>query len=248
MSQPLVSVVIPTIDSRKHYLKLAIHSVKTQTYKNWELIIIRNKPGQIARNEGIRKASGKYIAFLDDDDTWCPEKLEKQVAMMEEYPHASICICWMNDYRSGKLYVNKPETYISHSDILSGWCLSSTSSYLCRSKDLALLWQEDGYVFDPKYVSGQEYNVAMRITRWSHVICVQEALANQFASVGQISNDWKKKIRGKFIMVMDMRDELGWKRSLKHLGVIPLFFAGYFLGNKQREIIDWLKDVRHHRW
>ena len=90
--QPLVSVVIPTIDSRKDYLELAIHSVKTQTYKNIELIIIRNKPGQIARNEGIRKSKGKYIAFLDDDDTWSPDKIEKQVAMMEQFPHASICI------------------------------------------------------------------------------------------------------------------------------------------------------------
>ena len=249
MSKPLVSVVIPTIDSRKEYLKKAVQSVHDQTYKNLELIIIRgNLGGQQARNEGIRKAKGKYIAFLDDDDTWFPTKIEKQVAAMEKDPSASICITWMNDYRSGSLYVNKPKEKIYHTDLLEGWCLSSTSSYLCRASHLGFLWMIDGYVFNPKYISGQEYNVAIRITNWSHVICVQEVLTNQFRSVGQISNDWKKKIRGKFIMVEDMKHELGWRRSIKHLGVIPLFFLGYFLGDKQREIVNWLKEVRHGKW
>ena len=154
----------------------------------------------------------------------------------------------MNDYRSGELYVVKPKPRQSHRDLLEGYCLAATSSYLIRRHALLHLLEIDGYIFDPKYITGQEYNVAIRLTRWSDVICLQEALSIQNAALDNLSQNWKKKIRGKFIMVMDMRDELGWRRSLKHLGVIPLFYMGYFLGNKQRVVIDWLKEIRHGRF
>ncbi|MFC7193467.1 glycosyltransferase family 2 protein [Halosimplex aquaticum] len=108
MSSPQVSVIIPTYN-RATLVKRAIQSVLNQTFKDFELIIVDdasddetpevidsindarleyirhdlNRHGGAARNTGIKYASGKYIAFLDDDDEWYPTKLERQVERFE---------------------------------------------------------------------------------------------------------------------------------------------------------------------
>ena len=102
--KPLVSVIIPTYN-RANLIGRAIQSVLDQTYRNIEIIVVddasndnteeivtkfrnknvvyirhdRNKGGGAARNAGIIASSGQYIAFLDDDDEWLNDKLEKQV-------------------------------------------------------------------------------------------------------------------------------------------------------------------------
>lgn len=111
IEQPLVSVIMPTYNHAK-FIGDAIGSVLNQTHKNLELTIIDNysednteeiirsfneprirymkfrNNGIIgaSRNQGIRHAAGKYIAFLDSDDIWIPEKLEKQVKFLNNNP------------------------------------------------------------------------------------------------------------------------------------------------------------------
>ena len=101
----LVSIVVPVFNSEKFIIE-TIQSVKKQTYQNWELLLVNdcstdkseqiirkyeedkrirlinlkaNSGAAIARNTGINNAKGKYIAFLDADDLWNKEKLEKQI-------------------------------------------------------------------------------------------------------------------------------------------------------------------------
>jgi glycosyltransferase involved in cell wall biosynthesis len=106
---PTVSVVIPTYN-RADVLPRAIDSVLNQTFEDFELIIVDdastdstekvvnsytdnrlrflqheiNKNGSAARNTGIKASEGDYIAFLDSDDEWHPEKLEKQIQQLNE--------------------------------------------------------------------------------------------------------------------------------------------------------------------
>jgi glycosyltransferase involved in cell wall biosynthesis len=106
---PNVSVVIPTYNSA-HLLDDALQSVLEQTYKDFEIIVVDdgstdntaeviskyddklryfrvdNGGPAKARNYGISKSTGKYIAFLDADDKWLPTKLEKQMNMFEQNP------------------------------------------------------------------------------------------------------------------------------------------------------------------
>ena len=108
MSNDLVSIIMPSYNTGG-YIKNSIESVLAQTYENWELIIVddcstddtdsivgqfsdkrirylkneKNSGAAISRNYALREAKGRWIAFLDSDDLWLPEKLEKQIAFMK---------------------------------------------------------------------------------------------------------------------------------------------------------------------
>lgn len=106
----LVSIIMPSYNTA-NYIAAAIMSVQNQTYTNWELVIVddcstddtdkvvkpllsdarirylkneKNSGAAVSRNRALREAKGKWIAFLDSDDLWMPEKLEKQIAFMEK--------------------------------------------------------------------------------------------------------------------------------------------------------------------
>ena len=100
----LVSIIMPSYNTGR-FIKESIESVLAQTYSNWELIIVDdcstdntdeivaqftderikylknevNSGAAVSRNRALREAKGKWIAFLDSDDLWLPEKLEKQI-------------------------------------------------------------------------------------------------------------------------------------------------------------------------
>lgn len=112
MESAVVSIIIPTFNS-SHFISVAIRSVQAQSYTNWEIIVVddcstdgtttiisqfvasdkriqlfkldTNSGTGVARNLGVEKANGKYIAFLDADDLWKPRKLEKQLAWMHTH-------------------------------------------------------------------------------------------------------------------------------------------------------------------
>lgn len=105
----LVSIITPSYKTAK-FIRETIESVLNQTYKNWEMLIVddcsndgtkeivesyqderikycenpKNQGAALSRNRALQMAKGKWIAFLDSDDLWEPQKLEKQVAFMEE--------------------------------------------------------------------------------------------------------------------------------------------------------------------
>ncbi|HBK83026.1 MAG TPA: glycosyl transferase, partial [Flavobacterium sp.] len=107
----LVSIITPSYNVAK-FIAETIQSVQNQTYQNWEMIIVddnssdetvsivtkyilndsriclyqlqKNCGAGVARNKAIEMAQGNFIAFLDADDLWKPEKLEKQLRFMQE--------------------------------------------------------------------------------------------------------------------------------------------------------------------
>lgn len=112
INKNLISIITPSYKSEK-FISSTIKSVINQSYQYWEMIIVddlspdnsneiiddyikidnriklirleENCGPAIARNKAIEKSEGRYIAFLDADDLWKPEKLEKQIRFMEKY-------------------------------------------------------------------------------------------------------------------------------------------------------------------
>jgi len=113
----MISIITPIFNGQV-FLKDTIETVLNQSYSNWELLLIddgstdnskticeafckqdkrikyyyKSNGGQAsARNLGINKAKGKWVALLDADDLWHPTKLEKQIDSLEQYPDATLC-------------------------------------------------------------------------------------------------------------------------------------------------------------
>ena len=109
MVEGLVSIIMPSWNTGR-FIAESIQSVINQTYENWELLIVddcstdntdevvrkfkdlrikyfkneHNSGAALTRNRAMREAQGEWIAFLDSDDLWSPDKLEKQIAFMNE--------------------------------------------------------------------------------------------------------------------------------------------------------------------
>jgi len=134
-TSPIVSVIIPVWNGEK-YLEEAISSVLAQTYKHLEVIIVNdgstdgtediaktfsgeikyfiqsNKGAGAARNLGIKKAMGDYLAFLDADDVWMDSKVARQISVFQEKRKVDMVFCWMENFLcpdSGGSY-KKPES------------------------------------------------------------------------------------------------------------------------------------------
>ncbi len=112
-----VSVVIPTYNCG-HYICQAVDSVLAQTYRDFELVVVDdestdntrellmqygkqfryiyqgNKGMTAARNTGIKNSSGEYIGFLDSDDIWLPNKLDRQVKLLDGAAEVGLVYCW----------------------------------------------------------------------------------------------------------------------------------------------------------
>lgn len=132
--RPLVSVITPAFNAEK-YIAATIESVLAQTYSDWELIIVddgstdrtaeivknytardsrvvyvfqKNAGQSAARNAALMHSHGVYIAFLDADDLFNPEKLEVQTTFLEKNPLCGVCYC-----RIAHFFNDDPEKFFT---------------------------------------------------------------------------------------------------------------------------------------
>lgn len=147
VNKVLVSIVMPSYNSGA-FIEESIASVIKQTVSNWELLIVddcstdntfeiispylskycnikyfrleKNSGTAVARSNAIMKAAGKYIAFLDSDDVWMPEKLEKQISFMKRTNSLFCCTAYaqMDEYGKSKNLVCIPPKMTDYKKML----------------------------------------------------------------------------------------------------------------------------------
>jgi glycosyltransferase involved in cell wall biosynthesis len=195
----LISVVIPTYN-RANVIGAAIQSVMRQTYQNHEIIVVddassddtesvvksfsdrkiiyvkhqQNSGAPSARNTGIEKARGACIAFLDSDDEWLSEKLEKQMEVFERSPQIGLVYTGFDVVlERGKVLRSflKPDRGRVFERLLSENFIGTTSSAMAKRE---LLQKIGG--FDPLLKSCQDWDLYLRLSQICDVDVVPEVL------------------------------------------------------------------------
>ena len=190
-----------------------MESIYDQTYRNFELIVVDDgSPGtgikdicdrfpearyirqpnagpSVARNLGIQEAKGNLIAFLDDDDLWLPEKLEKQMTLWESLPNQDE----MGLIYTGQYMFDGDVTYGAKVDsangmvypyLLFGQFIGSCSSVLIPRK----VFDEVGD-FNKSLICTQDFEFFLRIARRKKVYSIDEPLIKYRTRPDQISKD-----------------------------------------------------------
>ncbi len=247
-SSPYFSIVIPTFNSAD-FLKRAISSVFAQSFKDFEIIVIDNSSkdhtnevlesfnhpslkmitvnnfGVIAysRNIGIEHSNGQWIAFLDSDDVWGPEKLEK-VRKIIEFKDNIIAVChdeWHvnNGKRIKRLRYGPAGEDLYKRLLFMGNCLSTSAVSL--RKDVAL--KTGGFSEKKEYITVEDYEYWIRLSNEGIIFFIEDVLGewhthgNNYSSNAKIHadaliavkedhlNQWLKKYPNTYKMVKRSR-------------------------------------------
>ncbi|MGC9504484.1 glycosyltransferase family 2 protein [Baaleninema sp.] len=200
MSSPAVSIVIPSYN-RATLIPRAIQSVLDQTFQDWEAIVIddasqdnteevvknfkdsriryirhEKNAGECAtRNTGLDAATGTYIAFLDSDDWWLPEKLEKQVRRFEELsPQVGVVYTWLSAVNENGHIKNLRQPTLSGSiygELLYANFVGTPSTVIIRRACL-----QAGARFDPSLRCCGDWDMWLQIARHYDFEVIEEPL------------------------------------------------------------------------
>ena len=239
---PTVSINLCCYNSEK-YLRETLDSIVNQTYKDWELVIINdgstdstesiiyeyinkgypiiyhyqeNKGLGYSRNEALKRSQGEFIAFIDHDDIWMPEKLEKQIPLFDNPEVGLVYSDVINFNENGKSHRcyggkvhYKGECF---NDLLQNYVLSMPT-VIIRSTVL----EKENEWFDPRFNLIEEYDFFIRIAyRWQLDMC-PEVLAKH--RIHLASSSWVKRdlFFNEHLMLLD-----------KYAGLFPNFSTDYY--------------------
>ena len=208
---PEVSVVIPAYNAAA-FLEEAVASVLDQTFGDFEVLVVddgstdgtealarrfgrpvrclrqENKGVAAARNRGIQAAGGRRVAFLDADDSWFAEKLERQIEALEQSPRAGVCYsAFMHVDESGApLGVDtRPRAGSMLEDLLTrGNAVGSISSVLCER---ALLDRAGG--FDPSLSQCADWDMWVRLAQLTEFLYIDRPLVTYRRHGNNMSRD-----------------------------------------------------------
>lgn len=230
-----VSIITPSFKSER-FINQTIESVLAQTYQNWEMIIVddvspdnsneiieeyckkdsriklikleKNSGPAIARNRAIEEAKGRYIAFLDADDIWYENKLEKQIKFMNERSLALTYSSYdLMDEEENGLGSFMTKDKITYNDLLK------TNSIGC----LTAIYDTEkiGKVFMPNIIKRQDYGIWLKILKKvDYVEGIIEPLAKYRIMKNSVSSN--KLVAAKYV----------WKlfREVENLGIFKSFY------------------------
>ena len=198
---PVVSVIIPTYN-HAHFLRDALASLRAQTYLDWEAVVVNNfsdddtvavvesfadsrmvlenfrNNGIISasRNRGIALARGRYVAFLDSDDTWYPEKLAK---CMAHFDNGVGLVChglrWIGEQERDMFC--GPEKRATFDALLNnGNCITPSATIVFKD----LLESVGCFSEDPAIVTAEDYHLWIKIAQVSNKMYFIKEILGQY--------------------------------------------------------------------
>jgi glycosyltransferase involved in cell wall biosynthesis len=269
MKQDKISVIMPCFNAEA-FLSISIKSALDQTFKNIELIVINdgstdnslqilnglndtrlkiinqlNRGVCAARNRGLAEATGNYIAFLDADDTWRPDCLEKLHSELRSRSDAVLAYCgWQNvglPGGRGEPYVPPDYEDESKLEYLLRGCPWPIHAALMRRSAI-----ESAGCFDERLSNAEDYKLWLQIASLSKIVRVPEVLAFYHFHQGQQASKNRAKaayhqwvVQKEFIQKNpEIVKQLGYKR-VRQLINGELLKKGY--------ICYWERDLRAAR-
>jgi glycosyltransferase involved in cell wall biosynthesis len=270
---PIVSVIIPTYN-RNGFLRAAIESVLKQTFQAFEIIVVDdassedvqgivkgfhdsrikcirheiNKGEAGARNTGIMHAEAKYIAFLDDDDTWLPEKLKSQLDVLENSAqkvggiYSGYIVKDCADPR--KSYAKTPSKRGDiYKDLLVQNSIGPPSSVVVRRKCI-----ETAGLFDENIYYGVDHDFYLRVAKDFHFEYIAEPLVNYSIHENRLSTNPEIVARGLEAMSLKYQGELGelYSKRRKYLGLgfLSVGVGFCYQGDKTKGIKAIMQSIR----
>ncbi len=226
-----VSVVIPTYN-RPQFVERAVKSVLGQTFSDYEILVVQNGPQDVsrsvsesfmkagapvrhiyspkpcavsARNLGASEAQGDLIAFLDDDDEWFPEKLEKQVLFLDEHPDMALAACRVQIEDARGLVLQKENTpfygEVTFRKLLTQGCvIHSFSSVVIRRE----AFHRAGGL-NAAYRSSNDYDFYFRLAMTDRLWLMPGVLVHYHFHEGSLTQD----------LVMKFDENMAVLRSLE---------------------------------
>ena len=253
----LVSIITPSYNSAV-FIGETIESILAQTYTNWELLITddcstdntndiisqyiqkdnrikffkleKNSGAGVARNNSIKEAKGRFLAFCDSDDCWYPEKLEKQLAFMVNNNYEFTCTSYdiyneISNVKVGYIKCKKKITY---------WNLLKDNSIGCLTSiyDTSRI----GKIYMPTIRKRQDWGLWLTIIKKTKTVYgLQETLAKYRIRENSISSNKIAMLKYNYKLYKDVE---GFS-SFSSILLLSLYFMPYYFYKKIKQRIDY---------
>ncbi len=231
---PKVSVIIPTFN-RAQFIRRTIDSVLNQTYRDYEIIIIddgstdntkevvesygdkvryyrqANNGVATARNTGIAKADGEYIAFLDSDDIFLTENLETKISFFESHPNEYwVYSDWQYVDEKGNLLQHGSQKYNYSHRQLNGSIFNELIYHRNFISPCTVVLKKSVFdkigCFDPQIPSQEEYDLWLRISLKYPANYLDQSLVYAMIHKDSLSGDFRKWAKGNEQIVDKLKD------------------------------------------
>lgn len=240
----LVSIIMPSYNTAR-FIKETVESVLAQSYTNWELLVVddcstdstddvmaqflgdsrikyikneKNSGAAVSRNRALREAKGKWIAFLDSDDLWLPDKLKNQIDFMKNNGYHFSYTKYMEideDSKPGGKVVGGPK------------CISKSGMYsYCWPGCLTVMYDAEkiGLIQIENIRKNNDYAMWLKVCRKAKCFLLDETLAKYRKRSGSISNHgYTKLIKWHYKLFRDAEKKNPVSSAL--LMAINLFFG-----------------------